>query len=212
LEQLPLLIGSIERAFAVILKPSALLSQSIRIALAACPVVARDTNHLANRRQSADPACVGCSEAMAMTGKNRIMIYGPKNDGTYIIEFKTVRGRGAGDQRDGWRDPRESRFSPAPPMKWEHYPNLRRRPPTPSKGRGPIQVRIRRAFIASGAEVLSSSAIYEWTHTRRRLGRRKTLPNGIYWGTLQALHAMCEPVKRVPPYGAWLWRLRDSSE
>jgi hypothetical protein len=48
-------------------------------------------------------------------------------------------------------------------MRWEHYPNLRRRPATPSKGRGPIQVRIRRAFIASGAEVLSSSAIYEWT-------------------------------------------------
>jgi hypothetical protein len=32
-----------------------------------------------------------------------------------------------------------------------NYPNLRRRPATPSKGRGPIQVRIRRAFIASGA-------------------------------------------------------------
>jgi hypothetical protein len=25
-----------------------------------------------------------------VTSKNRIMIYGPKNDGTYIIEFKTV--------------------------------------------------------------------------------------------------------------------------
>jgi hypothetical protein len=40
-------------------------------------------------------------------------------------------------------------------MKWEHFPDLRRRPPTPSKGRGPVQVRVRRAFIASGAEVLS---------------------------------------------------------
>jgi hypothetical protein len=29
---------------------------------------------------------------MAMTGKNRIMIYGPKNDGTYIVEFKTATG------------------------------------------------------------------------------------------------------------------------
>jgi hypothetical protein len=27
-----------------------------------------------------------------MTGKNRIMIYGPKNDRTYIIEFKTAAG------------------------------------------------------------------------------------------------------------------------
>jgi hypothetical protein len=28
---------------------------------------------------------------MAMTGKNRIMIYGPKNDGTYV-EFRTAAG------------------------------------------------------------------------------------------------------------------------
>jgi len=25
-------------------------------------------------------------------GMNRIMIYGPKNDGTYIVEFKTAAG------------------------------------------------------------------------------------------------------------------------
>jgi hypothetical protein len=31
-------------------------------------------------------------EETAVTGKNRIMIYGPKNDGTYIIEFKMVAG------------------------------------------------------------------------------------------------------------------------
>jgi hypothetical protein len=30
--------------------------------------------------------------AMTAVGKNRIMIYGPKNDGTYVIEFKTVGG------------------------------------------------------------------------------------------------------------------------
>ena len=29
---------------------------------------------------------------MAMTGKNRIMIYEPKNDGTYIVEFRTAAG------------------------------------------------------------------------------------------------------------------------
>jgi hypothetical protein len=27
-----------------------------------------------------------------MTGKNRIMIYGPKDDGTYVIEFMTAAG------------------------------------------------------------------------------------------------------------------------
>jgi hypothetical protein len=61
--------------------------------------------------------------------------------------------------------------NPTPPATslWPHHPNLRKRPPAPSKGRGPVQVRIRRAFVASGAEVLSSSAIYDWTHAAIRL-------------------------------------------
>jgi hypothetical protein len=29
---------------------------------------------------------------MAMMGKNRIMIYVPKNDGTYVVEFRTAVG------------------------------------------------------------------------------------------------------------------------
>jgi hypothetical protein len=29
---------------------------------------------------------------MAATGKNRIMIYGPKADGTYLVEFRTAAG------------------------------------------------------------------------------------------------------------------------
>ena len=29
---------------------------------------------------------------MAVSGKNRIMIYGPKSDGTYIVEFRTAAG------------------------------------------------------------------------------------------------------------------------
>ena len=32
-----------------------------------------------------------------MTGKNRIMIYGPKDDGTYVVEFRTREGGRAGD-------------------------------------------------------------------------------------------------------------------
>jgi hypothetical protein len=102
------------------------------------------------------------------------------------------------------------RGEPWPPMKWPHHRNLRHRPPTPSKGRGPVQLRIRRAFIASGAEALSSTQIYDWTHSRRRQSRRKKLPFGVYWRTLKTLRAMCDPVERVPPYVAWLWRLRNS--
>jgi len=29
---------------------------------------------------------------MTTTGRNRIMIYGPKNDGTYVVEFRTTAG------------------------------------------------------------------------------------------------------------------------
>ena len=57
-----------------------------------------------------------------------------------------------------------------PPMKWAHHPNLRKRPRTPAKGRGSVQRAIRRAFAASGTEALTSSAIYDWAHIRRRLG------------------------------------------
>jgi hypothetical protein len=32
------------------------------------------------------------SVAPADGGRNRIMIYGPKNDGTYVVEFKTADG------------------------------------------------------------------------------------------------------------------------
>jgi hypothetical protein len=29
---------------------------------------------------------------MTMNGNNRIMIYGPKEDGTYVVEFRTAWG------------------------------------------------------------------------------------------------------------------------
>jgi hypothetical protein len=29
---------------------------------------------------------------MTTSGKNRIMIYGPRDDGTYIVEFRTAAG------------------------------------------------------------------------------------------------------------------------
>ena len=91
---------------------------------------------------------------------------------------------------------------PALPLKWAHHPNLRKRPRTPVKGRGSVQRAIRRAFAASGTEALTSSAIYVWAHIRRRLGRRKSMPFGIYSRTLRTLRAMCDPIERVPPPGA----------
>jgi len=36
-----------------------------------------------------------------MTDKNRIMIYGPKNDATYVVEFKTAKGEALRSQSRG---------------------------------------------------------------------------------------------------------------
>ncbi len=91
--------------------------------------------------------------------------------------------------------------------------NLRKRPRAPAKGRGRVQRAIRRAFVASGAEALSSSAIYDWAHVRRRLGRRKSMPFGIYSRTLRTLRTMCICVGRGAGIGRpILWRLRNSGE
>jgi hypothetical protein len=50
---------------------------------------------------------------MAMTGKNRIMIYGPKDDGTYVVEFRTAAGRCAGDLNPENQDGRDPALSGA---------------------------------------------------------------------------------------------------
>jgi ATP-dependent DNA ligase len=51
--------------------------------------------------------------AAAMTGKIRIMIYGPKDDGTYVVEFRTEETRAFDllelDGQDLRREPLETR-------------------------------------------------------------------------------------------------------
>jgi hypothetical protein len=39
-----------------------------------------------------DGLCERTESAFGMIGKNRIMIYGPKDDGTYVVEFRTADG------------------------------------------------------------------------------------------------------------------------
>src|SRR6478672_9410065 len=72
-------------------------------------------------------------------------------------------------------------------MKWPHYRNLRNRPPTPSKSRGPILVRIRRAFIAS-AEVQRIRAL----STPGRPGVRVIAERfGVNPSTVQRMQGPC---------------------
>jgi len=82
--------------------------------------------------------------------------------------------------------------------------NLLRRPSAPAKDRGRLQKQIRRAFLVHGP-VVSSSVIYDWAFARRPQQRCSQLHR---WSVVRILREIAAPVRRVPPYGAWLWRLR----
>jgi hypothetical protein len=91
-------------------------------------------------------------------------------------------------------------------MKWKDHPNLRQRPAAPAKGRGRLQVAVRRAILAAGTPEITSSQAYDWAFTSRRMRRSQGNRRRIW----QLLMAVAVPVGRVPPYGALLWRLKNS--
>jgi hypothetical protein len=47
------------------------------------------------------------------SGQNRVMIYGPKNDGTYIVEFRTADGEALAISVPAKRDARIEAFPEA---------------------------------------------------------------------------------------------------
>jgi hypothetical protein len=94
-----------------------------------------------------------------------------------------------------------------PAMKWPHHPNLRRRPHAPNKGRGRLQVQIRRAFL--GADTVTSTTVYDWCFVRRR----RRIPTRHRYSVWRILMTIADPVGRASTIGRpWLWRLRYSAE
>ena len=81
--------------------------------------------------------------------------------------------------------------------------NLQRRPAKPALGNGRIQRAVRRAFYF-GSEVTSSN-VYDWVYPRRR----RMLSQAHRHSVRRMPTTIADPIRRVPPYGAWLWRLRD---
>jgi hypothetical protein len=80
--------------------------------------------------------------------------------------------------------------------------NLRLRPHAPNKGRGRLQVQIRRAFV--GYHLLSSSQVYDYALARVRgdAWRRRHR-----WSVTRVLDQLCHRVGRAPTRGRpWLWR------
>jgi hypothetical protein len=82
------------------------------------------------------------------------------------------------------------------------------RPPQPALDSGRVQKRIRRAYVATGKLVLSTSQLMRWTHPR---------PGGNKHNHRRAIRGAaeryCERVGRSNGHGRpVLWRLRNSGE
>ena len=83
------------------------------------------------------------------------------------------------------------------------------RPPQPSLNNGPVQRRVRRAFIVTGKPVLSTSQIVEWSHPRPGTNRHHAC---------RSVRGVCERYcVRVGRSNSGsgrpiLWRLRNSGE
>jgi hypothetical protein len=106
--------------------------------------------------------------------------------------------------------PRQTNWNSSVPLRRLNRTAMRNlspptRPPTPSLDRGPIQVRVRRAFIGTGEPVLSTSQIVEWSHPR---------PGTNWHHARRSVRRVCERYCIRVGRGAGsarpiLWRLRD---
>jgi hypothetical protein len=93
-----------------------------------------------------------------------------------------------------------------PLTKRTNYPNLLRAPHSPNKGRGRLQVQIRRAFAVR--EVLTSSEIYDSCYAKRRVAGLQ-IDRPYRWSVLRILRTIADPIGRAETIGRpVLWRLK----
>jgi hypothetical protein len=97
---------------------------------------------------------------------------------------------------------------PDPPHGWATYPGLRFPGHTAgSRGRGRIQLAVKRAFAAAGTSTLTTSDVFDYALVRvRGEGWRRR----HRWSVVRVLRAMCDPIGRDPRHGAIIWRLKAS--
>jgi hypothetical protein len=96
--------------------------------------------------------------------------------------------------------------SPDAPHGWAAHPNLQRGANSSrNKGKGRLQVQVRRAFLDHPFR--STSEIYDWCYARDRSRARS---EAMRWSVRRILDATCARVGRADTPGRpWLWRLRD---
>jgi hypothetical protein len=58
----------------------------------------------------------------------------------------------------------------------------------------------------SAVPLLTSSEIYDWCYPRRR----ERVAGCWQWSVYRILREIAEPIRKVPPHNAWLWRLRNT--
>jgi hypothetical protein len=94
------------------------------------------------------------------------------------------------------------------PTKMPNLRNLLRRPAKPALGNGRIQVGVERALIAHNGGPITTSIAVEWAYALRRYQGKPIKSQHLVY-VRRALDRVADRLRRVPPYGAWLWKLRD---
>jgi hypothetical protein len=85
--------------------------------------------------------------------------------------------------------------------------NLLRRLPKPAAGNGRVQRGVERALIAHNGGPITTSIAVEWAYALRRYQGEPIKSQHLVY-VRRALDRVADRLRRVPPFGAWLWRAR----
>jgi len=97
---------------------------------------------------------------------------------------------------------------PVAPHAWSRFPGLGFGHTVGNRGRGRIQLAVRRAFTASPTDVLSTTQVFEYALVRIRRDRWR---HRNRWSVVRALRQVADRVGPVDTPGRpWLWRAQDA--
>ncbi len=85
--------------------------------------------------------------------------------------------------------------------------NLLRRPAKPAAGNGRVQRGVERALIAHNGGPITTSTAAEWAYALRCYQGKPIKSQHLVY-VRRGLDRVADRLRRVPPYGAWLWRLK----
>jgi len=89
--------------------------------------------------------------------------------------------------------------------KMQRLRKIPQRLPQPGLSRGRVQLAVRRLFRL--AAEITTADLRQVAYVRKRKCTSRD-----YKHMRRVLRAVADPIRRVPPSGAWLWRLRNSDE